>query len=65
MHLSPAGQPLPINLVRRAARADILPRFLRLSEADIGTKSGPQDLVTHAGTAAAALIVEMSGVIPP
>ena len=56
MRFTPARQTLLINLVRRAARAEILPRFRRMAEADIGTKSGPQDLVTEADTAAEALI---------
>lgn len=45
-----------LNLVRRAARAEILPRFRKLDAGDIDTKSGPNDLVTAADTAAEAMI---------
>ncbi|MGX9355270.1 inositol monophosphatase family protein [Roseobacteraceae bacterium S113] len=45
-----------LNLVRRAARAEILPRFRKLDMADIQTKSGAMDLVTEADTAAEAMI---------
>ena len=36
------------NLVRRAARAEIMPRFRKLDLGDISEKSGPMDLVTDA-----------------
>lgn len=45
-----------LNLLRRAAKAEILPRFRKLSAADIDTKTGPNDLVTAADTAAEAMI---------
>lgn len=45
-----------INMVRRAARAEIMPRFRRLSDGDIRTKSGVDDLVTDADTKAEAMI---------
>ncbi|MHA6325528.1 inositol monophosphatase family protein [Roseivivax sp. CAU 1753] len=45
-----------LNLVRRAARAEILPRFRSLSPSEVSTKSGPQDLVTDADRAAEAMI---------
>ncbi|ETX29920.1 inositol monophosphatase [Roseivivax isoporae LMG 25204] len=45
-----------LNLVRRAARAEILPRFRSLSAADIAQKTGPQDLVTEADRAAERMI---------
>jgi fructose-1,6-bisphosphatase/inositol monophosphatase family enzyme len=45
-----------INIVRRAARAEILPRFRRLSDGDIRTKSRADDLVTDADTRAEAMI---------
>ncbi len=54
--LSAAQQTSLINLIRRAARTEILPRFRRLSGAQIATKSGPQDIVTEADTAAEAMI---------
>ena len=37
-----------IQIVRRAAKAEILPRFRALNDADISTKTGPEDLVTEA-----------------
>lgn len=45
-----------VNLVRRTAKAEILPRFKSLSSAEIREKSGPQDLVTEADLAAEAMI---------
>lgn len=45
-----------INIVRRAARAEIMPRFRRLSDGDIRTKSSADDLVTEADTRAEAMI---------
>ena len=45
-----------INLVRRAARAEIMPRFRNLASAQVTTKSGPDDLVTEADHAAEAMI---------
>lgn len=44
------------NLVRRAAKAEIMPRFRKLGSHQIGEKSGPHDLVTEADTAAEAMI---------
>lgn len=45
-----------INLVRRAARAEILPRFRNLGSHQIDEKTGPQDLVTEADKSAEAMI---------
>lgn len=45
-----------INLVRRAARTEILPRFRALRGDEIDTKSGPDDLVTEADRNAEAMI---------
>jgi fructose-1,6-bisphosphatase/inositol monophosphatase family enzyme len=45
-----------INIARRAARAEIMPRFRRLSDGDIRTKSNADDLVTDADTKAEAMI---------
>ena len=45
-----------INLVRRAARAEIMPRFRRLDAGEIDTKRDETDLVTQADTAAEAMI---------
>ena len=44
------------NLVRRAARAEIMPRFRKLDMGDISEKSGPTDLVTEADIGAEAII---------
>jgi fructose-1,6-bisphosphatase/inositol monophosphatase family enzyme len=46
------------QLLRAAARTEILPRFRRLTAADIRAKSGPLDLVTAADEAAEALIAQ-------
>ena len=54
--LTAAQQASVINVVRRAAKSEILPRFRRLSSADIRTKSRADDLVTDADTAAEAMI---------
>ncbi|MDQ2091531.1 inositol monophosphatase family protein [Marimonas arenosa] len=54
--LTPAQETSLIQAVRRAARAEILPRFRNLAAGQISQKSGPQDLVTEADTAAEALI---------
>lgn len=54
--LSRAQKRQVLNLVRRAARAEILPRFRNLASTDIATKTGPQDLVTEADRAAEAMI---------
>jgi fructose-1,6-bisphosphatase/inositol monophosphatase family enzyme len=54
--LSRAQQTSLVNLVRRAAKTEILPRFRNLAAHQIDTKSGPQDLVTEADLAAEAMI---------
>lgn len=46
-----------INLVRRTAKAEILPRFRNLSAGAISTKSGRFDLVTEADEAAEAMLL--------
>ena len=43
-------------LLREAARAEILPRFRRLAQGAVRTKSGPLDLVTDADEAAERII---------
>ncbi|PYG31053.1 inositol monophosphatase family protein [Pelagimonas varians] len=45
-----------LNLVRRAAKAEIMPRFRQLGAHQINQKTGPQDLVTDADKAAEAMI---------
>lgn len=54
--LSAAQRTNVINILRRAARTEIMPRFRALNAADITTKTGPEDLVTVADTAAEAMI---------
>jgi fructose-1,6-bisphosphatase/inositol monophosphatase family enzyme len=54
--LTPAQRSQIVNIVRRAARAEIIPRFRRLSDGDIRTKSNASDLVTDADTRAEAMI---------
>jgi len=54
--LSPAQQTALVNLVRRAARTEILPRFRSTAGAEATAKSGPRDLVTEADHAAEAMI---------
>ena len=54
--LSQAQQKSLINIVRRAAKAEILPLFRNLSAGQISTKSGPHDLVTEADTEAEKMI---------
>lgn len=53
---SRAQRAMLINLVRRAARAEIMPRFRRLDAGQIDTKTGPLDLVTEADRNAEAVI---------
>jgi fructose-1,6-bisphosphatase/inositol monophosphatase family enzyme len=45
-----------VELLRSAARAEILPRFRRLGAGDVRQKTGPLDLVTEADEAAERLI---------
>lgn len=54
--LTPAQQTQVVNLIRRAARAEILPRFRNLSSASISEKSNFNDLVTEADIEAEAMI---------
>ncbi len=54
--ITPAQRTSLINLIRRAARTEILPRFRDLSSLKIDTKSGPQDLVTEADRASEKMI---------
>jgi fructose-1,6-bisphosphatase/inositol monophosphatase family enzyme len=54
--LTKAQQSLVLNIVRRAARTEIMPRFRALAPGDIATKSRPDDLVTAADTATEAMI---------
>jgi fructose-1,6-bisphosphatase/inositol monophosphatase family enzyme len=54
-----------VDLVRRVARAEILPRFRNLEAGAIGAKTAPDDLVTEADTAAeAALTVGVACILP-
>lgn len=54
--ISPAQAVHVVNIVRRAAKAEIVPRFRRLDRADIAAKSHADDLVTAADTAAEAMM---------
>lgn len=54
--IPPERIPAIVSAVRRAAQVCILPRFRNLAEGEIGTKSGPADLVTLADTEAEAQI---------
>ena len=54
--LSPAQQITLINLVRRTAKAEIMPRFRNLGHADISAKSSRHDLVTVADIGAEAML---------
>ena len=46
------------QILRAAGRAEIMPRFRRLAQDDVRTKSGPTDLVTVADERAEALIIQ-------
>ena len=54
--LNKAQQAQVVNMLRRAAKTEILPRFRNLSDFEINTKSGPFDPVTAADLAAEAMI---------
>ena len=54
--LSNAQQATLINLVRRAAKAEIMPRFRNLGHADVTSKTSRYDLVTDADTGAEAIL---------
>ena len=48
MPLTPEMESALVDLVRRTAAAEIMPRFRQLPSGDIRAKSGPEDLVTEA-----------------
>ncbi len=54
--LTTSQKAMLLNLVARAANAEIMPRFRKLDAGEIDTKSGPNDLVTAADCAAEAMI---------
>ncbi len=54
--LSQAQKSQLLNLVRRAAKAEIMPRFRQLDAGDIDQKKDENDLVTQADIAAEAMI---------
>lgn len=54
--LSTAQKTQLLNLVRRAAKAEIMPRFRKLDRGEVDTKKDETDLVTQADTAAEAMI---------
>ncbi len=51
--------------VRKAAAAEILPRFRRLAEHEVDQKSGPHDLVTDADRLAERRLTEVLGALLP
>ncbi|PKW10956.1 fructose-1,6-bisphosphatase [Streptomyces sp. 1222.5] len=51
--------------VRKAAAAEILPRFRRLADHEVDTKSGPHDLVTDADRLAELRLTEDLGALLP
>ncbi len=54
-----------INLIRRAAKTEILPRFRNMAPGSVSTKSGRFDLVTEADKAAEAMILRgIQGMFP-
>jgi len=54
--ITPAQQNHVLNIIRRTAKAEIMPRFRKLSASDVATKSRADDLVTAADLAAEAMI---------
>ena len=52
MSLDIATRTILVDIVRQAARAEILPRFRNLAAGDVAEKTSAQDLVTEADTAA-------------
>ncbi|KIN75053.1 Inositol monophosphatase [Sulfitobacter noctilucae] len=63
--VSAAQQQHIVNIVRRAAKAEVMPRFRGLSSADIQSKSRPDDLVTAADTAVEAMITRALNIAFP
>lgn len=55
-NLTPAQQQTVVNIVRRAARAEIMPRYRNLGSSDIEQKTSSVDLVTIADQRAEAMI---------
>lgn len=58
MLLTPEIETALVELVRKVAKAEIVPRFRRLPSDDIRAKSAPDDLVTEADILAEAAIAE-------
>lgn len=56
MRLSAQDVEAVAQLLREAARREVMPRFRRLAEGDVRAKSGPLDLVTEADEAAERVI---------
>ncbi len=62
---TPEQEDALIEAVRRAAKAEILPRFRRIGAADTDTKSHADDLVTEADRGAERLITAaVAGILP-
>ncbi|PZX10133.1 fructose-1,6-bisphosphatase/inositol monophosphatase family enzyme [Palleronia aestuarii] len=63
--IDPTTEQSLIELVRHAARTEIMPRFRNLAPSEIGTKSGPDDLVTIADRRAERVITdELARILP-
>lgn len=56
MTLDAADRAELVRIVRDVARTEVLPRWRRVEPIVIDAKSGPQDLVTEADTAAEAAL---------
>ena len=65
MILDKAQQTALIDLVRKAAREEIMPRFRRLADDAIRSKSAPDDLVTDADVASEEMITKGAREILP
>lgn len=63
--MTPAQTALLVNLIRRAAQAEIMPRFRRLDAGMIDAKTGPMDLVTVADRAAEEMMTRALSVAFP
>ena len=63
--VSPAQQQHIVNIVRRAARAEIVPRFRRLDSSEVQQKASAEDLVTQADIAAEQMITRALNIAFP
>lgn len=65
MPLTPETEAALVDIVRKVAAAEIVPRFRRLPSGDIRSKSAPDDLVTEADIRAEAAITEAVRALMP